>query len=1781
MAEDFGNGVSRTLSAKDRAFVAVVWQADKPPLDSELNLVAQVDWERAASAVRAQMHSGFLLDPFNADADYVTSDTWSNFFKLGRQAEDDISPVLWANVNGWVVPVTGTAVSDGDTSNRINLYPGPTTDRRIDFVFLEVWMAQVAPNPSTGNKPSASAIYKYGNVKFGGTNIPDDLEDPTIGFETTERVQLQYRLRVVGQGAGLGVSVDLAAYPDGIDDPNVLAQGTSGSPVVGYPFTNMREELGDPGLWRSGDGDAENELGTVDGYVYAIPVCAIFRRNTTPFSARTNAGNANQNGALDRNPRVAPIVDPVEGTRIFSSITLVAGISETTTGVVQVTGLAGSGFDNLDIDWTSVFLQIDEEIIGIDSVNTGPSPGTITIRASGGRGRFATQAVPHAAGSEVRFYNFRQDGLFADQIAPTDILDLRKGVTQGEWDYEAILTHNLGKLFSNTLHTTFKQSGVTGGDVEGVVIPAVDTLYANGGTSVPNQTEALDGPDGIRTVFSDAVVVESGVSVFLSPATGGVSPTSVASYTAGAGSWGPAADFDPDGFQPNGGGWANQTVINLNIGSSSLNGGARATVRTSANNRIVRFLTPKEYWLSRSELLYDDQEGLGTLGNQTPFKLRFLSESWGEPAAASEVPTDHPGPMYPLPEHNFERPFIVLGGVVNTNLRTTLLQTLAAGSSPAGYSTVRIAGQNFNTAGLWYATAAQSLETEGVTNLLLYGKRNLFDMLTAGGRDLSGLSSELYLVITGDAVNSGNNGVWRVIGAGTAGYTNVSAGAATDLVVARVGEGSSALIAAVGLSGTVRSQYTHTDDGSSVGAGASAVVVITDLEAVAGSQPWAGLVSSSPIDSRAVLDTSLIYGPSRGGTARVASPIHVLGMVGTSTAEMVREAPSAIDPNFDNESGVPSNERYFSPNAIQTWNRLPSLGLAAPSAPSYGDGGLAGEYRREAELFVDEGSKTLVIRPYQRTDLSLHRHQTTGRLIPLTYSAGSSLGVTVDGGNLFTTDADYAYAFPNEWMPRFGRQDIPFVQTTGITGPVYFGINHLFGDSLDNTDDVFRVIGGVDSSSTVSSIWFETGLSSPEVYGEYFNLAGSANGYKARIYEDVNVISSDLPRGLRGIQLPPYLGIARLYGVYDRRDFSGLGAWNSDRVTPSAAIGRPPNLLRRDADRQTLFIVKGGAQDVTGNENDHTYVIPSDVIDVRLSNSYIDGENFDDVEYVVEAMVFGFGRGFINQNNYILARDNLPTGDTATSVAALASQVSCVLPLPLPYNEQLYVLYSRTVYQGDPFMTRGALSGPQQTDYRTRYGQIPQSSAIGLATPIQQYDASNDFVQVPEIPNARSLEILASVDFYTTLGTGKIGGRVYAGTLTDVGHFKNDDQTRSRVPPSASTPAWQSEGRAYTQGASEEASRSSLTIMFQTDSTTSANQTIRVSAGDTTVNLVSNVDFTGVTPTLTASDFASEFNSNAILTGKFQLRATWNGSIMVTIWSVVPGELSVTPVVTLVPSGALLPTGFTFDLPGKLPGTVTRSPLLGGSTPPMNGKVDALAISPMRLTGLTERLPLGILLQDSDFIGEDPLKNGASSLFVRPGSSISASNVVSPILNTVEYGRVQGGGHIGMADGAILEYVGWTILQPGGTRYFRLFRGGGSAYVLDPTPAGGPLDWVSDGFGSEMEPVVKGSVLCGRAYLVRNYFEEAYSLPLTRSYGDEVQMVIVTQGITGHGPECGSGYALDGQISPTGYGEGWAAADRYRVEGRPLVPGHSKVGPDPDVELAPYPSEDPVDPNPC
>lgn len=1896
MSEDFGNGVTRTLDAIARQFQTVVWQEGKPPLDSEFNLMSQVDLENLRQMVRTQVDSGFFLDPTQPLRDFVTNPLNSNQFRFGTQertsdgSPEELDPVVYAAINGWVIPVTGSFNPElSATDNIIKLNPPPDSDSRIDFVFLEAWTCLVAPNPSTANKPSASTLWKYGNVNYGQTNLPDDLEDPSVGYETTERVQLQYRIRIVGSGSGAGTSPALSIYPDGLGDPNVFAQGPN-SALTTWTYENMREALLDPSLWRAGDGNPQNSLKTTDGYVYAIPICAVFRRNSSPFVAATLAGAGNQNGAFNRNPSAISLPVPSDGAKLFTQATLTNDLPASqfvVDTVIEIDNLVGSGWDDPALDLTKTFLVINNEVIGVKAVDAVSSPGTITVPA-GGRGRWGSDVVFHAgrnagldvgSGTSVSFFNTRPNingpvapGSYADEIEDEDILDLRRGQNFGDWDYDRLLLHNISVLMRNQLRSTWKTAGAPGGDTQGVTVTEVDYLLQDGGTAVPFGTEALDGPDGIRQVFSDSAALQGDVTMLLDNE--GTMSAGFIQTLDDLVTWDVGADFKPAGFINNLNnttpGFTNGSTVFVYIGGDNGSQGARKTFR-DGSTRAVRFVGPKEYWKASSG---------ANVGLQTPVSLTWISSDAANQVVAGpggglqalsnagpgEVSSEHPGPMYPLPFLNFEKPFIVLGGILNSALvvtgisgATQLIGNTLDPTIPLGQGEIVFPGFDFNLAGSWYSVNADgkfATDPSVLTNPVLRGERTLFDMLTNNLTDRTGTSSEVYLILFGDDSTTANNGAFKVIGAGNAvdvtgtPLTTNPASASNRVRVQFLTQGVQDFdnTSTKTVTAEVRSMITNAEDGTGSALGPAAMTItLTDITANEGgaSNPWnalninpaseVGKSLTAPFNYKCLVNTTLQYHPGRGGMARVPDQIERIA-IQAPISKILRQSRALLDTTFPNATGAPGNpnEVSYDPTHIQTWNRLPSLGLWQPEAPAYGGNVvLFSEVTRENESFFDNGSKTLLFRPFQlelMTTKGITIMPEASTIAP--FNNPSLLGApnTVnpenqdnypnpalippgwdgpkDDAQIFTVGLQMGYPVPPQYMPRFGRQDIPYFQDNGPafgTGTFLEGINHLFADGTDLTNPVFDIIGGDDNQSggtLVTRFLMETGATSGLKYAQYGTITGTTSqAYQGRLTTEIgdccatsvtisqklaNVTSSDFGTGLIGIQFPPYLGPARIYGIYDRRDFVAKGGvtFQADRVTPepNAAV----NLMRRDATKQTLFLCEDGALDLTGVSGDHTYIIPDNVLDITKSPNYVAGEVFTDLEYVVEFCAFGFGHGWVNQNNYVMARRHNGQGALrADGDNPELEGMSMCIPAAAPDSTRVYVDYQRTVYQGDPYMSR---DGETRTtsDYEDRYGQVAQADAVGLNQSIQQFDAEGN--TIPQIPNARAFEIIASLDFYTTMGSGNMGGTLYPGTVTDVGYTNNSLQAATRIPSSADTPSWRILNRAFTQGQKTNTSRAqgvleitgnNATFDFVTPSQVTVTRldgsVVLFKAFNGPTVVPDEFDASSPDPATIARELFDKMNTRT----DFALQSTLRAFNDIDSPQIEMVALPVGAIGNNIQVEINDTTNFKLRAPTSgeqgLDIELTSIFLFGGHDLTVNA---GNGTTQLALTGMTERFPLGILVQDSDFLGENPLNDEASAVQTVLGG-IRPVQVLLPLTKSAgaEYTRFTGtpGEVIEQSDGAILQYTAFSDTNPGGSKRFRLFRGGGAEFMLSGKNPGGPVDWFSDSFPAAFLPVLKGGLLACKALLVRNYHEEAFSTDDVTSDGDELQMVILTNAIYGNVDSQKDGITLNGILSPTGYGEGYAASDRYRLNGKPMFKGRVRTHRDPNaVTMAFYPGRD-------
>lgn len=1750
MSEEYGNQVSRSLETVSKQFSNVIWQQGKPPLDSELNLVGQIGWENLSETLRSYSHSGFLNDPLQSKEDFTTAQNYSNYFEMGKEND------LFALVNGWVIPLKGTNI-DAEY-NAIKLDAPPQSDARTDFVFLEVWRSLISASPSTVNKPSDSNVWKYGNVLYGRNDNPsDEMVDGSVGFETTKRVQVQHRIRVVS-------SVDIGEYTSGLGAPNVLAQGTQNNPVATYTFANQHLN-GDSGLWRAGAGDAQSktDLGTVDGYVYAIPVCAVFRRNSSSYVA-ISEGIPNHNGSVNRTPT------PSEG-RILTTVTTmnadIIGIDYT--GSIGVNNLIGSGLDDAQFQNTEVqvvFQGIEYpnkiEIVTIDSIDTANSSINITQR---GRGDTFPQTHALNTNCTITLYNNRRDGKYADEIHKDDILDLRHSVSLGQYDYQRLLESSVNEVLNNTLKTTFKLSG-NGSTSKGAVIEEVSSLWSPQGNNARSHTSLKDGPDGIREVWSDASVYQGNIELLVDLTNVPIDSDGNSTTTLNAqvsNEWGTAPDFHPTGFLYTDKKLRHGSCLFLRIGGQTGSTGARRGIKSTIENNLVRFVHPREF-LNRDE------------GDIDPIKLRFfdglpLAHRSGEKKIIPNKFHRMNSYLAPSKGGNYEDNYMVLGEVIyNTSNITTVGAELQGGSI-----------LSFNQTEVDFDRKIYAINL-GVafdfTNTKLHDYISAYDLMTNKGLDLSGKSSELFLVMYGDPDTTNgykNNGTFRVIGGGDS--TNPVTPFSSEIYTANASITTDTWIYC--------ERVGSTEDFFDTGATNLTVELRTQfLDSRDETLCLSFTGSSTPIESqRFIVATSLLWPSSQGGMDRTPDSIHTIA-IRNNTANFLRNSPYSLDSN-PSDLDLESSEIFLPSNHhISTWSKLTSQGHLLTDASEFSDT-IVNQKTVETESYYDLGSKTVMLRPYQYQNMSLANtgfistyNVGTGNdevtpAIPSTYLDATP----IDGGALFTANRTSVYSLPYEAMPSFGRHDIPYHKNTGAGDSFLSGINHLFVDNQNNASDVFKIIGGETNtgSSNVYPILFVTGGGG--TYGQYVNnLVAGQEGYVARKVTIPNT-------NLKGIELPPFLGVARIYGIYERNQFDAQaqgyrGGHGVDRVTPANPL-LLYNIMREDAREHTLHINKDGAIDVVGQSGCHTYIVTENCIDVAQGNAL----DFENDEYVIEAVVFGFAQGFINENNLVLTREYDGEGtalsdavntnhSTSMAVNGHLSNVGMVFPSAINYGEEIYIGTSRTVYQGDPYHTVGG-SSPQYSDSSIRDGQIPPSESFKLG--------DTDFRDQDEIliENKRNLKVLASMDFYTTLGSGSIGGRLYPSTCTDVGYpFYSNDKSESKIAHRISVlsndPYPQNKLGVFTTPFKAPSVRDAITLNVQLGADANARllntggHVFKVIITDTLKNTSDTYTYTQqninsgrVNTIALAREINAKYPTSVMEIGdeiqmiliiespvfgdtkdRFTLEVVWDNNGVQK--SGIDQDVSVR-------SGRFF-TQSNFNIEIDFSARGTKAFFKGGSSVFANGGDGNVSPS---LVGMTSRLPLGILVNDFDFLCEDP-KNDQISYLRSYGSQntpYSFSDVPSNedgLPYTIALGN--SGEVIQMGDGSLLNYTSYSTSTPTGTKKYRIFRGGGSSFGVSGSVGGSPLTWGVDSISKELNPVLKGGALSCRAMLVKNYYESAFEGNDTsdRSYGDEIQLVILTSAIYGDETK---NLVLGGVISPTGYGEGFSASDRYRITGKPLV----------------------------
>ena len=375
---------------------------------------ANTDVDNASNMIRDSIPSGCIK---LSDLDYVTMMYTPNTIKL-------VSESIFY-VNGYKITIpAGTTIT---------LNAPPTTGTREDLVFLEV----------------------YFTADTNGANV------------------LNYRIRVVD-------NVDFNTYPEGF--PVTHTQGYQNKNTGGFAFvqggnatpftkdnTSYNQQFfalsnatsrmaytgapqNDTGLYVAGDGTStyKTSFATTDGYVYAIPLFRVKRRNSGGYSVSNANGSSNFFTISYTRPSI--------------------GVGQT----AQITNVTNYNLINVGDVLVNSTNVIVFSVISKDGTNT------LTVKNIGSSDLTANSVT------DYRVRN-RYDNLFADIIVERDIIDLRHLVSLTGFNYETLQAEAFGQLLRNELQTKAKKAMIkTYHGIPKTPIDANTVFYASlDGTIIP------------------------------------------------------------------------------------------------------------------------------------------------------------------------------------------------------------------------------------------------------------------------------------------------------------------------------------------------------------------------------------------------------------------------------------------------------------------------------------------------------------------------------------------------------------------------------------------------------------------------------------------------------------------------------------------------------------------------------------------------------------------------------------------------------------------------------------------------------------------------------------------------------------------------------------------------------------------------------------------------------------------------------------------------------------------------------------------------------------------------------------------------------------------------------------------------------------------------------------------------------------------------------------------------------------------------------------------------
>jgi hypothetical protein len=190
------------------------------------------------------------------------------------------------------------------------------------------------------------------------------------------------------------------------------------------------------------------------------------------------------------------------------------------------------------------------------------------------------------------------------------------------------------------------------------------------------------------------------------------------------------------------------------------------------------------------------------------------------------------------------------------------------------------------------------------------------------------------------------------------------------------------------------------------------------------------------------------------------------------------------------------------------------------------------------------------------------------------------------------------------------------------------------------------------------------------------------------------------------------------HSFYEAQNYKALGSnFNVAGGENRALKGTGATNLLRDSFEGPTFYIE------IDDNGDSSFILNADAIDISKSPNPI--SDFASGNYVIEACVFGFGRGSFDLNQ------SFKLALTTSAPSTLLLTPNAILPGPLSGSDTALINYSRTPYQGDAWGATSTFSDPNQVVFTAPGDTKP--TVIDLPEGVKSKDIEQVIVVKPEV----------------------------------------------------------------------------------------------------------------------------------------------------------------------------------------------------------------------------------------------------------------------------------------------------------------------------------------------------------------------------------------------------------------------------------------------------------------